>query len=438
MKNGLMIIVWVLMMFFAMAGVGRAGNEYPTDTFYGTGAGHSYTSGDQHNTFIGCDAGYYNNGTNNSYIGYWAGASASGSSNVFLGYFAGYTATGSNKLYIDNCYTGSYCTDPLIYGEFDNRKVKISGTLETTVGIKFPDGNTQTTALTGVSGSTITTLGNSVGTSGSEGTFLGAYAGHSNSGDHNTFVGGHSGEGNIGGAENSFFGFGSGNLNTSGNRNSFIGIYAGYGNRTGAHNVALGYEAGNANQNGNRNTSIGAQAGNNNTGSDNVFLGFQAGYSEIGSNKLYIDNCHAGGTAVCTSPLIYGEFDNRIVKIDGTLIMATVATPSDVRYKQDIQPLASSLEKILNLKGVSYLWNQDVAHGSGFGKGRQIGLIAQDVEAVIPELVFTDSSGHKALSYDKMAPVFVEAIKEQQRVINEQSELIKKLSERLAKLEQRQ
>jgi len=61
------------------------------------------------------------------------------------------------------------------------------------------------------------------------------------------------------------------------------------------------------------------------------------------------------------------------------------------------------------------------------GKGRDIGLIAQDVEAIIPELVYTDSKGYKSLSYDKIVPVLVEAIKEQQKISDEQHTTIKSL-----------
>lgn len=49
------------------------------------------------------------------------------------------------------------------------------------------------------------------------------------------------------------------------------------------------------------------------TGSGNVFLGHNAGYNEMGSNKLYIENSDI------STPLIYGEFDNNLLQINGTL-----------------------------------------------------------------------------------------------------------------------
>ena len=66
----------------------------------------------------------------------------------------------------------------------------------------------------------------------------------------------------------------------------------------------------------------------------------------------------------------------------------------------------------------------------------------REVEAVIPELVYTDSNGYKSLSYDKVVPVLVEAIKEQQQLANEQKRIITEqqtaianMNERLAKLD---
>ena len=148
-------------------------------------------------------------------------------------------------------------------------------------------------------------------------------------------------------------------------------------------------------------------AGHSNTeGASNIFIGYNAGYNETGSNKLYIDNTDI------SSPLIYGEFDNNLVKIHGTLEMAEAVLPSDVRMKKNIQPLNASLNKISMLEGVSFDWKTEEYVGNGFSGDRQIGLIAQDVEKVMPELVKTGSDGYKSVSYAKLTAVLVEAIKE--------------------------
>jgi hypothetical protein len=348
----------------SLAGSDKISATGSNNTYVGYFAGYSATTAVD-NVFIGSNAGYSATTAHyNTYVGQSAGYNATGDSNVFIGNGAGYNATGDNKLYIDN-YINSGAS-PLIYGEFDNQTVKINGSLEVTDGIKFPDGNTQTYAITGMTAPKFTSMGDNAGTTGTDSVFVGYEAGQAN---------------NHTGIENSFLGSYSGNANTTGQRNTFIGYKAGYTNLI---------------------------------GSGNVFVGSMAGYNEKGDNRLHINN------GLNDTPLIYGEFDNKTVQINGTVIMVKAVAVSDERLKKNIEPLKSSLGKVMNLNGVSYEWKAE----ENQGKGREIGLIAQDVEAVIPELVYTDSKGYKSLSYDKIVPVLVEAIKEQQQTIAEKSRTI--------------
>jgi hypothetical protein len=82
-------------------------------------------------------------------------------------------------------------------------------------------------------------------------------------------------------------------------------------------------------------------------------------------------------------------------------------SPSDQRLKQNIQPLENSLAKVEQLRGVSFEWKDKKQEA-----GTQVGMIAQEVETVIPELVSTDSEGYKSLAYDKITAHLVQAIKE--------------------------
>lgn len=90
---------------------------------------------------------------------------------------------------------------------------------------------------------------------------------------------------------------------------------------------------------------------------------------------------------------------------------------SDLNSKTNITDIASGLDKVTQLKGVTFNWKDDI-------DGRiNAGLIAQEVEKVIPEVVFTvDSTGEKLISYTKIIPYLVEAIKEQQRIIESLNE----------------
>ncbi len=91
---------------------------------------------------------------------------------------------------------------------------------------------------------------------------------------------------------------------------------------------------------------------------------------------------------------------------------------SDKRLKDNIKNIANPLEKLEKLNGVEFDWNdkQDLY------KGHDIGVIAQEVEEVLPEIVDTREDGHKAVKYDRMVALLIEAVKEQQEQINELKE----------------
>lgn len=93
-------------------------------------------------------------------------------------------------------------------------------------------------------------------------------------------------------------------------------------------------------------------------------------------------------------------------------------TTSDQRLKEDIKTLNNSLDTVLNLRGVSFTRNERP----------EIGLIAQEVETVLPQVIQEDPAGYKTIAYQNMVGLLVEAIKEQQS-------LIKELTTRLEKLE---
>jgi hypothetical protein len=81
---------------------------------------------------------------------------------------------------------------------------------------------------------------------------------------------------------------------------------------------------------------------------------------------------------------------------------------SDKRLKNNITTIENPLEKILKLGGYSFDWNdkQDTYTGKDYG------IIAQEVEALFPEMVTTRDNGMKAVKYDRLIPVLIEAVKE--------------------------
>jgi|GEM_PF-2296523 len=98
--------------------------------------------------------------------------------------------------------------------------------------------------------------------------------------------------------------------------------------------------------------------------------------------------------------------------IFGNLWANGTTYPSDGRFKKNIQPLQQSLEKILQLQGVSYEMKTDEFPNQHFDKGSQVGLIAQDVEKLVPQVVTEGPNGYKAIDYAKLVPLLIESIKE--------------------------
>ena len=90
---------------------------------------------------------------------------------------------------------------------------------------------------------------------------------------------------------------------------------------------------------------------------------------------------------------------------------------SDKRWKTNIKVIENPLQKLQKLSGVEFDWIEDFkAHGN---RGNDIGVIAQEVELVLPQAVQTRDSGMKAVRYEKLIPLLIETIKEQQKQIDE-------------------
>ena len=112
-------------------------------------------------------------------------------------------------------------------------------------------------------------------------------------------------------------------------------------------------------------------------------------------------------------------------KIDGTLEVLAMTTPSDVKLKTDILPLSKPLDVVRKLQPKSYFHKVNTDSNR-----RQYGFLAQDLEAVIPEIVHTNELGIKSVNYQQIIPWLTAAIKTQQ-------ELIEALEKRIMVLESR-
>ena len=132
-------------------------------------------------------------------------------------------------------------------------------------------------------------------------------------GDYNTASGYGSLNSNTTGDKNTASGFESLYFNTTGGNNTASGFVSLFSNTTGDKNTASGKSTLYNNETGSYNTALGYAAGFKDTASGSVYLGFKAGYNNTTGNRLYIENSDSD------TPLIYGEFDNDLIRINGDL-----------------------------------------------------------------------------------------------------------------------
>ncbi len=225
-----------------------------------------------------------------------------------------------------------------------------------------------------------TSFGTGSGTLGSYNTNIGFEAGKNNTGLRNTFLGYRAAYYNTG-ANNTFVGFYSGYYNTSGQHNTFVGLYSGRYSTTGSYNLLLGNYSGYYMTTGEYNTYLGSRAGfSNQVGDRNVFLGNSAGYYETGSDKLYIDNSST------TTPLIYGEFDNDIVAINGKLYAEEIIVQdpawSDFVFEEDysLKPLNEVEQFIKTNKHLPEIPSEKEVKENGVSLGEMQSKLLQKVE----------------------------------------------------------
>ncbi len=110
----------------------------------------------------------------------------------------------------------------------------------------------------------------------------------------------------------------------------------------------------------------------------------------------------------------------------GSLWVNGTTYASDARFKQNITPIDSALKKLLRINGVEYEMNTKDFPNNHFTTGKQIGLIAQNVETVVPEAV-NEKDGYKGVDYAKLVPLLIESIKELNKKIEDQQQQIQLL-----------
>nr|VFK40990.1 MAG: MAM domain-containing protein, meprin/A5/mu [Candidatus Kentron sp. TC] len=152
---------------------------------------------------------------------------------------------------------------------------------------------------------------------------------------------------------------------------------------------------------------------------DNGFGGHTGNFDANDSQILSMSN--SGNVGIGTT--------NPAYKLDvAGIIRGNNVSSSDARLKENIHSLENPLDKIVELRGVSFDWRDKRK-----GTEREIGVIAQELEKEFPELVSTDEEGYKSVAYGKLTAVLIEGMKAQQARIAELEREMKELRERIGR-----
>jgi len=254
-------------------------------------------------------------------------------------------------------------------------------------------------------------------------------------GQQNTATGTGALQFNLTGNGNTATGTGALHLNTEGGNNTAEGLKALVTNTTGFNNTASGYGALASNTTGSYNTAPGMLALYYNvTGNENTALGYGAG-PDINSPNL------TNATAIGYQAVV-SQSNALVLGSPGVNVGIGTATPAYVftiaqgagvawsdgwmvyssrRWKTNIQTLHGALGKVEQLRGVSYDLQANGKH--------EVGVIAEEVGAVVPEVVTWDKNGKDAegVDYSRLTALLIEATKEQQKLIQAQQEQITRL-----------
>jgi hypothetical protein len=444
-------------------------------TSIGNNAGKQATTG-LGNTNLGYQAGSQNQtGIFNTNIGNGSGFWNTASYNVFVGYDSG-QITGGYNTGVGVSALGKALSSSCIYSVAVGYRAGHQQTAANVVLIGFDAGRANTATgnvsigsqagYSQTSGTGNTNVGYQAGysnTTSADRTIIGYEAGEFNTGAANTFLGLGAGKGASGsstGSYNTSIGKEAGLAITSGGQNVMMGASAGAAITTGFRNVTLGYEAGLAITTAYDNILIGSQSGKSLTtspnSSTNVCIGTQAGFSANNANGNVLIGHQAGyGLTNGETNVIIGQFasaysgalttgdNNTIIGFNSYPSSATVnneitlgnssistlrcavtsiTSLSDERDKSEIKDLGYGLAFIDALQPREFVWDNrpeidkdgEEIYSANKGK-KDFGFIAQEVQELDNDtlrLVYDSNPDKLELSYGKLVPILVQAIKE--------------------------
>lgn len=167
---------------------------------------------------------------------------------------------------------------------------------------------------------------------------------------------------------------------------------------------------------------------------------YPGGTGEVGigvyGNELRLHSDNAGAAVSFGTQTNAGVFTEAgrfqisggtALRVYGSIWANGTTYASDARFKKNIVTIENSLNKIMQLRGVRYEMMAAEYPSKNFSEEKQIGLLAQEVEAVVPEVVSTGDDGYKSVDYAKLVPLLIESIKDLKQKLNIMQEEINSL-----------
>ena len=167
-------------------------------------------------------------------------------------------------------------------------------------------------------------------------------------------------------------------------------------------------------------TRLGTKSTTNLSEGTNQYFTNARAISALTSADIQMDSLGVGTAASGTTGEIRATHD------------VTAYYSSDATLKENVSNLTNALDKVQQIRGVEFDWKQEYIDAKGgeddyFLRKHDVGVIAQEVEAVLPEVVGTREDGVKAVKYDRLTALLIEAIKDQQSQIEELRSTIEEL-----------
>ena len=138
-----------------------------------------------------------------------------------------------------------------------------------------------------------------------------------------------------------------------------------------------------------------------------------------GTQRLVVNG--DGGTKITKSLGVGANASTTTGRIDASNDIVAYSS-SDIRLKDNIKSIDKALDKVNKIQGIEFDWiEKEEVHGNS---GHDVGVIAQEIEKVLPEVVDTRDNGYKAVKYEKLVPLLIEAIKDLSRQVDGLKRLI--------------